>query len=472
MPAQTLNHSQSQNFELRTAIAPQMQQSLGVLQASTLELNQMIGQELSANPVLEEESVEISLEEEKLDKDQEDLDEELSEISQLDDDWRDYYQQSRSNRMRTDEENEKYQRRIDSLVEPQTLTENLTEQLNTTDCEKDVHDLTQILIGYIDDDGFLSQNIEDLALENGIPFQPLKKALNTLQSFHPPGIGAQDLRECLLIQLNRLGKEHSLEHRIVDKYLDELARKRYPQISKKLGVTIDKITEAAESIAKLDPKPGSELSEGNNHFISPDVTVIKDADEYLISINDETIPRLRISNTYKDIISGGNATTDTKEYIRDKIHAGKFLIRCIEQRQETIRKISEEIVKRQRDFLDHGVAHLHPMNMAQVAEVVGVHETTVSRAIAGKYIATPRGVFEMKYFFKPGYETSDGESLSNTSVKQAVSDLVKNEDHTKPYSDDKIVKKLHEQGIKLARRTVAKYRDELGILPSHLRRTY
>jgi len=472
MPAQTLNHSQSQNFELRTAIAPQMQQSLGVLQASTLELNQMIGQELSANPVLEEESVEISLEEEKLDKDQEDLDEELSEISQLDDDWRDYYQQSRSTRMRTDEENEKYQRRIDSLVEPQTLTENLTEQLNTTDCEKDVHDLTQILIGYIDDDGFLSQNIEDLALENGIPFQPLQKALNTLQSFHPPGIGAQDLRECLLIQLNRLGKEHSLEHRIVDKYLDELARKRYPQISKKLGVTIDKITEAAESIAKLDPKPGSELSEGNNHFISPDVTVIKDVDEYLISINDETIPRLRISNTYKDIISGGNATTDTKEYIRDKIHAGKFLIRCIEQRQETIRKISEEIVKRQRDFLDHGVAHLHPMNMAQVADVVGVHETTVSRAIAGKYIATPRGVFEMKYFFKPGYETSDGESLSNTSVKQAVSDLVKNEDHTKPYSDDKIVKKLHEQGIKLARRTVAKYRDELGILPSHLRRTY
>jgi len=472
MPAQTLNHSQSQNFELRTAIAPQMQQSLGVLQASTLELNQMIGQELSANPVLEEESVEISLEEEKLDKDQEDLDEELSEISQLDDDWRDYYQQSRSTRMRTDEENEKYQRRIDSLVEPQTLTENLTEQLNTTDCEKDVHELTQILIGYIDDDGFLSQNIEDLALENGIPFQPLQKALNTLQSFHPPGIGAQDLRECLLIQLNRLGKEHSLEHRIVDKYLDELARKRYPQISKKLGVTIDKITEAAESIAKLDPKPGSELSEGNNHFISPDVTVIKDADEYLININDETIPRLRISNTYKDIIAEGNATTDTKEYIRDKIHAGKFLIRCIEQRQETIRKISEEIVKRQRDFLDHGVAHLHPMNMAQVAEVVGVHETTVSRAIAGKYIATPRGVFEMKYFFKPGYETSDGESLSNTSVKQAVSDLVKNEDHTKPYSDDKIVKKLHEQGIKLARRTVAKYRDELGILPSHLRRTY
>ena len=175
---------------------------------------------------------------------------------------------------------------------------------------------------------------------------------------------------------------------------------------------------------------------------------------------------------YKDIISGGSAEKDAKEYIREKIHAGKFLIKCIEQRQDTIRKISEEIIKRQRDFLEHGISHLHPMNMAQVAEVVGVHETTVSRAIAGKYIATPRGVFEMKYFFRSGYETLDGESMSNTSVKQAVSNLVKNEDQTKPLSDEKVVQKLKEQGIKLARRTVAKYRDELGILPSHLRRTY
>ena len=191
-----------------------------------------------------------------------------------------------------------------------------------------------------------------------------------------------------------------------------------------------------------------------------------------ININNETIPRLRISNVYKDIISGGSAGKDAKEYIREKIHAGKFLIKCIEQRQDTIRKKSEEIIKRQRDFLEHGISHLHPMNMAQVAEVVGVHETTVSRAIAGKYIATPRGVFEMKYFFRSGYETLDGESMSNTSVKQAVSNLVKNEDQTKPLSDEKVVQKLKEQGIKLARRTVAKYRDELGILPSHLRRTY
>ena len=171
-------------------------------------------------------------------------------------------------------------------------------------------------------------------------------------------------------------------------------------------------------------------------------------------------------------MSGGRAENEAKEYIREKIRAGKFLIKCIHQRKDTIRKIAEEIVKRQRDFLDHGIAHLHPMNMAQVAEVVGVHETTVSRAIAGKYIATPRGSFEMKYFFKPGYETESGDSMSNTSVKQAVAELVKSEDHRKPLSDDKIVNKLKDKGITLARRTVAKYRDELGILPSHLRRTY
>ena len=318
----------------------------------------------------------------------------------------------------------------------------------------------------------MSQNIEEIALENAIPFMKLKEALDIVQSFHPIGIAAQDLRECLLLQLNHLNKKHGLEYRIVDKHLDQLARKRYPQIARKIGVTIEKITAAAEFISTLNPKPGRELSSGDNHYITPDVTVEKTSAGYTVTLNNETIPHLRISNVYKDIMSGGNAKKDAKEYIREKIQSGKFLIKCIHQRQETIRKISEEIVDRQHDFLEYGIAHLHPMNMAQIADVVGVHETTVSRAIAGKYIATPRGVFEMKYFFKPGYETDSGDSMSNTSVKQAVAELVKNEDKKKPLSDDKIVKELKESGIKLARRTVAKYRDEMGILPSHLRRTY
>ncbi len=472
MAGPELQHAQTQSLELRAKIAPQMQQSLNVLQATTLELNQMIGQELAQNPVLEEESVDISVEEERLDKDEDEFDEEFSELSQLDEEWREYLQQSRSTAPRRDDEKERHQRMMDSIIVPQTLSEHLIQQLNTSSSNKDIRDLAEMLIGSINDDGFLSQNIEEIALENAIPFMKLKEALDIVQSFHPIGIAAQDLRECLLLQLNHLNKKHSLEYRIVDKHLDQLARKRYPQIARKIGVNIEKITAAAEFISTLNPKPGRELSSGDNHYITPDVTVEKTSAGYTVTLNNETIPHLRISNVYKDIMSGGNAKKDAKEYIREKIQSGKFLIKCIHQRQETIRKISEEIVDRQHDFLEYGIAHLHPMNMAQIAEVVGVHETTVSRAIAGKYIATPRGVFEMKYFFKPGYETDSGDSMSNTSVKQAVAELVKNEDKKKPLSDDKIVKELKESGIKLARRTVAKYRDEMGILPSHLRRTY
>ncbi|MDE0570483.1 MAG: RNA polymerase factor sigma-54 [Verrucomicrobiales bacterium] len=467
-----LQHAQTQSLELRAKIAPQMQQSLNVLQATTLELNQMIGQELAQNPVLEEESVDISVEEEGLDKDEEDFDEEFSELSKLDQEWREYLQQSRSNTPRRDDDNERHQRMMDSIIEPQTLSDCLIQQLNTSDSNSEIRDLAEMLIGSVNEDGFLSQNIEEIALENAIPFMKLQEALDLVQSFHPIGIAAQDLRECLLLQLNHLNKKHSLEYRIVDLHLDQLARKRYPQIARKIGIGIEKVTTAAEFIATLNPKPGRELSLGDNHYITPDVSVEKTSTGYDVTLNNETIPHLRISNVYKDIMSEGNAKKDAKEYIKEKIQSGKFLIKCIHQRQETIRKISEEIVNRQRDFLDHGIAHLHPMNMAQIAEVVGVHETTVSRAIAGKYIATPRGVFEMKYFFKPGYETDSGDTLSNTSVKQAVAELVKNEDKKKPLSDDKIVQELKESGIKLARRTVAKYRDEIGILPSHLRRTY
>lgn len=475
MAGPSLNFNQRQSLEMRQKLAPQMQQSLAVLQATTMELHQLVGQELAENPVLEEESNDISLEEEKLDRDQEDLDSEFNELSKLDDEWRDYLAQSRSNAPRRDDEEERRQHMMDSLVEPTSLTEHLLEQLGTNDAEEEIRELAEMLIGNIDADGFLSTGIEDLALDEGIPLFKLEKALGIVQSFHPFGVGAQDLRECLLIQLQRSGRGHSLEQRIIDKHLDDLARKRYPQIAKKLSVTPEQITEAAESIANLDPKPGRVFTPGTNQAITPDVHVQRDGDNYQIIINNDYIPHLRISNTYKDIMSGGGSgasAEEAKEYIREKIRAGKFLIKCIHQRQDTIRRICEEIVKRQRDFLDKGIAHLHPMNMAQIAEVVGVHETTVSRAIAGKYVATPRGVFEMKYFFRSGYTTESGESMSNTSVKQAVADLVKEEDARKPLSDDKIVKKLVEKGIKIARRTVAKYRDELGILPSHLRRSY
>ncbi|NNE92345.1 MAG: RNA polymerase factor sigma-54 [Verrucomicrobiales bacterium] len=467
-----LRFQQSQSLQQQQTIAPQMQQSLELLQSPTLELRHMIQQELVTNPVLDDETEEVSLEETASENQDEEFEAEFAELSQMDEEWRDYLAQAKGAARRSDAE-ERHQFMMDSLVETETLQENLLGQLGVADVEKDQGKLVEMLIGNIDENGFLQIDLEDLSMDQGIPFPDLERAQLLIQTFDPPGVGASDLRECLLIQLDRLGKHHSLEYRIVDKHLDDLARRRFPQIAKKLGVSPEQITAAAEFISNLDPKPGSGFSAGTNTYVTPDVTVEKVADEWKIIIHNEQIPRLRISNGYKELMAqSGNGKTEVRDYIRDKIRAGKFLIKSIHQRQQTIENIAKEIVKRQEDFFEHGPSKLHPMNMAQIAEVVGVHETTVSRAVSGKYMATPHGVFEMKYFFTTGYETDSGESLSNTSVKNALAELVANEDSKKPLSDAAIVRELGKKGLKIARRTVAKYRDELNILPSHMRKSY
>jgi RNA polymerase sigma-54 factor len=312
-----------------------------------------------------------------------------------------------------------------------------------------------------------------MALNSGTPEEDFEKMLALIQGFHPPGVGARDLRECLLIQLKREGKENSLEYKIVSEHMEDLGRRRFPEIARRMGISVEDVQKAADNIGGLNPRPGQIFAAAPQNYVLPDVTVEKVDGEYQITLNDEQIPHLRISNLYKDIIASGNTqSSDVKDYIRDKIRSGKFLIRSIHQRQQTISNIAKQIVSRQRDFLEHGRSHLKPMTMAEVADAVGVHETTVSRAVSGKYMATPQGVFEMKYFFTPGYQTATGESLSNTSVKEAILDLVKREDGNQPLSDNEIVEILSERGIPIARRTVAKYRTELNILPSHMRRKY
>ena len=281
------------------------------------------------------------------------------------------------------------------------------------------------------------------------------------------------MRECLLIQLRRQNKEQTLEYRIVSEHMDDLGRHRFLEIARRMAISAEDVQKTADNIARLNPRPGQVFAAAPQNYVLPDVIVEKVDGEYQIAFNNEQIPHLRISNLYKDIIASGDAqSSDTKDYIRDKIRSGKFLIRSIHQRQQTIMNIAQQIVSRQRDFLEHGPSHLKPMTMAEVAEVVGVHETTVSRAVSGKYMATPQGVFDMKYFFTGGYQTATGESLSNTSVKQTILELVKHESGSAPLSDHEIVEILSERGIPIARRTVAKYRSELNILPSHMRRKY
>ena len=254
--------------------------------------------------------------------------------------------------------------------------------------------------------------------------------------------------------------------------MDLLGRRKIPEIARSTGQTVDEVQAALDRIGRLEPRPGRSFLNVTEQYVAPEVFVQKNGDDYIVTTNDEQIPHLRISNVYKDLMAQGGENAELKDYIRDKIRAGKFLIKSLHQRQTTIANIGREIVKRQREFMDHGVAHLKPMTMAQVAEVVGVHETTVSRAVSGKYIETPQGVFEMKYFFTGGLQTASGEGMSNTSIKDMIADIFKNENPGHPLSDQVVVKMLTDKGINIARRTVAKYRDELGILPSNLRKVY
>jgi len=472
-PEQRFEPSQSQSLNQQQTIAPQMQQSLQLLQAPTLELRHMIQQELETNPTLEDETPEISLEEQPPPEDNDDgFDDEFAELSQLEDDWREYLAESRVTSPRRDDADEKHQYLIDSLFEKKTLQEHLMDQLGLATSSPKMRKIGEILIGSIDNNGFLQTSLDDLCFQLGIPLPDLEEALKIIHNFDPVGVGAADLRECLLIQLRRLGKDNGLETRIVDTQLDDLARKRFQVIARKLNVTPENVSRSAAFIATLDPKPGSRFAPDTNTYVTADLTVERSSDGFTISMDNEQIPRLRISSAYKEIMAQSSSGQEAKGYIRDKIRSGKFLIRSIRQRQQTIEKIAREIVTRQQEFFTLGPAHLKPMNMAQVAEVVGVHETTVSRAVSGKYMNTPHGLFEMKYFFTSGYETESGESLSNTSVKQTLARIVENENPKKPLSDEKLVSELKEQGIKIARRTVAKYREALNILPSHLRKSF
>ena len=465
---------QSQNFALHQLLAPQLQQSLLILQAPLLDLRNLVQQEMETNPVLEELPNELTPEERNGAESSADdnFKEEFEKLATLDEEWRDYMAQSGSYSGPSQEAKDKRQFFFDSIATQETLQQHLMGQLNQTPLNADDRKAAELIIGNIDDNGFLQSTPEEMALNSGIPKEDFERMLALIQSFYPSGVGGRDLRECLLIQLRREGKGSSLEYKIISEHMEDLGKRRLPEIARRMNISVEEVQKCANNIARLNPRPGQVFAAAPQNYVLPDVTVEEMNGDYQVVLNNEQIPHLRISNIYKDIIAQGDNSSEVKDYIRDKIRSGIFLIRSIHQRQQTISNIAQQIVSRQRDFLEHGPSHLKPMTMAEVAEVVGVHETTVSRAVSGKYMATPQGVFEMKYFFTGGYQTATGESLSNISVKQAILDLVKHESGSAPLSDHEIVEILSERGIPIARRTVAKYRSELNILPSHMRRKY
>jgi RNA polymerase sigma-54 factor len=401
-----------------------------------------------------------------------DFTKEFEVLNKLDDDWRDHRARAGGAQPYISEDAEKRQHFFDSLVSETSLQEHLMQQAELIDTSPDVIGAMRYLVGCLDDRGFLTQTPADIALQTQLPLPAVQEASKLLKTFDPPGIGAQGLSECLLLQLSAKGRGDSLAARILRDHFELLTRRRIPEIARKLGAGMDDVQEAIEVVGSLDPAPGRRFADDSNRVVVPDVTVEKDGDEWKIVLNSDYIPRLRISSTYREMIARGTLSKPERDYLRERMRSGKFLINSIEQRQQTIERITREIIKVQVEFFEHGVSKLRPLTMTQIADVVGVHETTVSRAIANKFIRTPHGVFEFKFFFTPGYQAQSGDSVSNTSVKDMINNLIAGEDRSQPLSDQEIVAKLQARGIKIARRTVAKYRDELGVLSSNLRREY
>jgi RNA polymerase sigma-54 factor len=478
MPTQSMNLTQSQ--QLQMVLAPQLRQSLEMLQLPILELRALVQQEMEQNPTLEEGATDTPTVDTEPAAPAEDagateelnFDQEYEALAKLDEEWRDYFFQDLQSRPYSPDGDGKRQFLLDSLPQQESLQEHLLAQLSLAELSEEDQRTGELIVGSINDDGYMTARLEDLAVSANTNLDHLENILGIIQEFHPTGVGARDLRECLLLQLERLDKGDTLAAEIVRRHLDKLAGRKYADIARARKSTMDEVEAAVHMIESLNPRPGCLYSDEQANYILPEVVVQKVDGEYVIVLNDDQLPHVRISKHYRSLLADPNTSDDVKRYIRDRIRSGAFMIKSIHQRQKTIYRIASEIVTAQTDFLDHGVSRLRPLTMAEVARVVGVHETTVSRAVNGKYMQTPSGMFELKYFFTPGIRTADGTEISNTSVKDIIANLVANEDKAKPLSDQELMEQLKAQGISIARRTIAKYRLMLRIPPSHMRKGF
>lgn len=476
MPGQTLSLEQSQRLQM--VLAPQLRQSLEMLQVPILELRTMIQQEIEQNPTIEEvppEAPQVEIEPgtgEAVDKQEMEFEKEFEALAQLDEEWRDYFFQDLQAGPFSSEAAERHQFMLDSIPQRESLQEHLMAQLHLTALSQPDRQMGELIIGSINDDGYLITSVEDLAASTGFDLPHLGDILAVIQDFDPVGVGAKDLRECLLLQLDRLGKSDSLAARIVSDQLKKLGGRKYTDLARQLKVAPEEIHAAARLIGTLDPKPGRVYSSEVSSYVLPEVVVQRVNGDYVVILDDDQLPHVRISRHYRTLLRDKDTKPEVRNYIRERIRSGAFLIKSIHQRQRTINHIATEIVKSQTEFLDHGISHLKPMTMAEVAGRVGVHETTVSRTVSGKYMRTPSGIFEMKYFFTPGIKTASGEQVSNKTVKDMIASMVAQESPDNPLSDQEIVEGLKEKDITIARRTAAKYRVVLGIPPSHMRKDY
>lgn len=472
-----------QNNEMRQeqTLTPQQLQSLDILYAPVLELQQKINQELASNPILEladpeqEELPEPVPGEQKteLGSERDDMEDELAKILELTaSGYVSPAEASLPSGFDPEDEEERQAYLFDSIVDEMSMQEQLLEQLRCADADPETIRVAEAVIGGIDESGYLKTHPADIATGAGCSIEQAEKAIQLVQTFDPPGIGARDLKECLLIQLKHLGKDSPELVEIVQNHLDEIARNKLPQLAKTLNISLEKLNADIGEIKKLNPYPGNLISDTKPVYIIPEVTVERDGDEFKVVSSDSYIPHLRISKFYLKLLEDPGTPDDVRSYIRSKVTNGNGLMKSLEQRQKTIKRIADIIVAAQHDFFSRGVEYLKPMTMQQVADKLDLHETTISRAIANKYIRTPLGIFDFKYFFTSGFQSKEGEEISSRGVKEIIRDLVDKENPASPLSDSKLTALLKERGLDVARRTVAKYREELGIQSSHLRRSF
>ena len=443
-------------------MTPRLQQALRLLQLPTLELEQELKMEVQSNPLLE-----IEDEEEDLDR----LQRERSEEPQAGnlDNWDDVFSDGFDMQYREQEElPEEFVERVP--VSRQSASENLLRQLRMTVAEDELQTIGEYIIGSLDDRGFLTVGLDEIQNVFQVDEARALAALACVQSLDPPGIAARDLPECLLLQLAAKGMEDSLVAVIIREYFKELMQRKYQEIARKLKLTVEEIQEAAHAIGELDPKPGLELSSEEPQYIIPDLVVEEVDGEYVIYLNDRHLPRLRIAESYKEYIRSDSK--ETKEYVQGKLNQAQWLIRTVEQRRATMVKVMAAIIEEQHEFFDRGPQALRPLTLQQVASKIGMHESTVSRVTNNKAVQTPRGIFRLKYFFSSSLSTEDGEEVSAKAAKNRIEEIVSKENTKKPLSDQKIADILRDEGLKIARRTVAKYREQLGILPARLRKEF